>query len=126
MAEFMFATGIECSCPTIEHGRWRMDELDATEHYRYWRRDLELVRELGLHYLRYGPPLHRMFVRPGVFDWKFMDEVGRVMRDLEITPIMDLCHFGLPGWLGDFQNTDFPERFAEYALAFAERYPWVR
>jgi beta-glucosidase/6-phospho-beta-glucosidase/beta-galactosidase len=126
MAEFMFATGIECSCPTIENGSWRMDELDATEHYRYWRRDLELVRELGLHYLRYGPPIHRMYLGPGRYDWAFMDGVAAVMRDLEITPIIDLCHFGLPTWLRNFQNPEFPERFAEYARAFAERYPWVR
>jgi beta-glucosidase/6-phospho-beta-glucosidase/beta-galactosidase len=37
-----------------------------------------------------------------------------------------LCHFGVPDWLGDFQNPDFPTLFAEYAKAFAERYPWVR
>ena len=27
---FMFATGIECSYPTIEHGRWRRDEMAST------------------------------------------------------------------------------------------------
>ncbi|HEX2528452.1 MAG TPA: hypothetical protein VHL31_19400, partial [Geminicoccus sp.] len=32
---------------------------------------------------------------------------------------------GLPDWLGSFQNPDFPRHFAEYARAFAERYPWV-
>jgi beta-glucosidase/6-phospho-beta-glucosidase/beta-galactosidase len=41
-------------------------------------------------------------------------------------PIIDLVHFGLPDWLGNFQNPDWPSWFAEYAHAFAERYPWVR
>jgi beta-glucosidase/6-phospho-beta-glucosidase/beta-galactosidase len=126
MAEFLFATGIECSCPTIENRTWRMDELDATEHYRYWRRDLELVRELGLKYLRYGPPIHLIMFAPGKYDWSFLDEVTHEMRRLGIVPIMDLCHFGVPDWIGSFQNPEFPARFAEYARAFAARYPWIK
>src|SRR5262249_4892174 len=39
---------------------------------------------------------------------------------------VDLCHFGVPDWIGDFQNPDWPQLFAEYALAFARRFPWVR
>jgi beta-glucosidase/6-phospho-beta-glucosidase/beta-galactosidase len=123
--EFMFATGIECSYPTIENGRWRVDQLFETGHYRYWRRDLELVRELGLRYLRYGPPLHRVWLGPDCYDWSFMDTVADAMRELHIVPIMDLCHFGVPDWVGNFQNPDFPEQFARYAAAFARRYPWV-
>src|SRR5919107_5201870 len=126
MADFMFATGIECSCPTIEGGRWRIDELDATDHYRFWRRDLELVRDLGLKYLRYGPPLHRTFRGPGRYDWAFMDQVTEQMHRLGIVPIVDLCHFGVPDWLENFQNPELPKRLAEYAEAFARRYPWIR
>jgi beta-glucosidase/6-phospho-beta-glucosidase/beta-galactosidase len=123
---FMFATGIECSYPTIENGRWRVDQLYETEHYRYWRRDLELVREIGLRYLRYGPPLHHVWSGPGKYDWSFMDTVAAGMRELQIIPIMDLCHFGVPDWIGNFQNPKFPQLFAQYATAFAKRYPWVR
>jgi beta-glucosidase len=39
---------------------------------------------------------------------------------------VDLCHFGVPDWIGDFQNPDFPRLFADYARAFAERFPWVQ
>jgi beta-glucosidase/6-phospho-beta-glucosidase/beta-galactosidase len=126
MAEFMFATGIECSYPTIDGGRWRIDQLAETKHYENWRRDLELVRELGLRYLRYGPPLHLMFAGPGKYDWTFMDQVGAAMQQLEIVPIMDLCHFGVPDWLENFQNNELAQRLSEYAGAFAERYPWVK
>ena len=125
-SRFMFATGIECSYPTIENGRWRIDQMEEAGHYRHWRRDLELVRELGLRYLRYGPPLHYMWLRPGQYDWSFTDEVVPAMRQLGITPIMDLCHFGVPTWVGNFQNPDFPALFAEYAGAFARRYSDVR
>src|SRR5213592_3128743 len=79
---FMYATGIENSCPTIDGGRTRMDELEFCRHYDLRRRD--------------------------------------------IIPITDLCHFGVPDWLGNFQNPDFPELFAGYAAAFARRYPWVQ
>src|SRR5215204_4372545 len=126
MAEFMFATGIECSYPTIDSGRWRIDQLAETKHYRYWRRDLELVRELGLKYLRYGLPLHLVYQAENQFDWSFSDEVMPAMQKLGITPIMDLCHFGVPDWLENFQNSALPEALAKYARAFAERYDWVK
>ena len=37
------------------------------------------------------------------------------LRDLDVTVIADLCHFGVPGWLGGFQDPAFPVLFAEYA-----------
>ncbi|MEJ7667002.1 MAG: family 1 glycosylhydrolase [Hymenobacter sp.] len=48
------------------------------------------------------------------------------MRRRNIMPIVDLCHFGVPDWLGNFQNPDFPALFAGYAGAFAKRFPWVQ
>lgn len=126
MGEFMFATGIECSYPTIDGGRWRIDQLKETGHYEHWQRDLELVREVGLRYLRYGPPLHLIFQGPDKYDWTFTDRTCEAMRKLEIVPIMDLCHFGVPDWLENFQNPELPQRLSEYATAFAKRYPWVQ
>lgn len=123
---FMFATGIECSYPTLEGGRWRMDQMAACGHYRHWRTDLQLVRDVGLRYLRYGPPLHLIHRGPGQYDWAFMDEVSAEMQRLGIVPIMDLCHFGLPDWLQNFQNPEVPQALAEYAGAFARRFPWVQ
>jgi beta-glucosidase/6-phospho-beta-glucosidase/beta-galactosidase len=122
---FMFAVGIECSYPTIA-GNVRVDQLAATGHYEMWQTDLKLVRELGLRYLRYGPPIHRIYVGKGEYDWSFLDPVMHEMRRLGIIPIIDLLHFGLPDWLGDFQNHEWPDYFADYARQFAERYPWVR
>jgi beta-glucosidase/6-phospho-beta-glucosidase/beta-galactosidase len=125
MPGFMFATGIENSYPTIAGGV-RVDQMEKCGHYQKWREDLELVHELGLHFLRWGPPLHRTFVGPGRYDWGWCDEVLEAMFDLEIHPILDLCHFGVPDWLGNFQNTEFPRYFAEFAAAVASRYPHVK
>lgn len=122
---FMFAVGIECSNPTIS-GNHRVDQLDVTGHYDNWRKDLRLVRALGLKYLRYGPPIHRIFKGPNQYDWSWIDAVMAEIQRLEIKPIIDLVHFGLPDWLGNFQNPEWPMRVAEYALAFASRYPWVK
>jgi beta-glucosidase len=125
---FMFATGIECSYPTIEteKGRIRRDQMEECRHYELWKKDLELVAELGTRYLRYGPPYYKMHEGPGRYDWTWTDQVLPEMKRLGIIPIMDLCHFGVPDWLGNFQNPEFPRFFAEFAGAFARRYPSVR
>jgi beta-glucosidase/6-phospho-beta-glucosidase/beta-galactosidase len=123
---FVFATGIECSYPTIEHGRWRQDQMETTGHYRHWRRDFELVRELGATHLRYGPPLHLIFLGPDRYDWSFTDLVMPALRDQGIEAIVDLCHFGVPDWLENFQNPKVPDALRDYARAFAARYPWIR
>ena len=126
---FMFCSGFECSYPTIagKNGqRERVDELAKTGHYDHWKEDLHLVKDLGLKYLRYGPPYYRTNPAPDRYDWEFVDETFGELRRLGITPIADLCHFGLPDWLESFQNPDFPKEFAKYAAAFAKRYPWVR
>ncbi len=122
----MFATGIENSIPTINGGRTRIDQMDVCGHYRRWREDFDLVEEMGLRFLRYGPPLHRTFQGPGRYDWEFADLTLNELLRRDITPIVDLCHFGVPDWLGDFQNPDFPVQFARYAGDFADRYPWVQ
>jgi beta-glucosidase len=123
---FMFATGIENSIPTIDGGTVRVDEMEKCGHYRHWRTDFDLVQELGLHVLRYGPPLHKTFLGPARYDWSFADEAFRDLYRRDLVLIVDLCHFGVPDWIGNFQNPDFPELFAQYARAFAQRFPWVQ
>jgi beta-glucosidase/6-phospho-beta-glucosidase/beta-galactosidase len=123
---FLFATGIENSIPTIDNGRVRMDEMEKCGHYKYWRTDFELVQELGIRVLRYGPPLHLTWIGPDRYDWSFADAAFHDLRQRKIVPIVDLCHFGVPDWIENFQNPDFPTEFAKYARAFAQRYPWVQ
>lgn len=128
MQKFLFATGIESSYPVIagpDGKPMRIDEMEKTGHYDRWKDDLALVRTLGIDALRYGPPWYRPHLGPGRYDWAFTDQVFAEIRRLGILPIVDLCHFGLPDWLGNFQNPEFPHHFAEYARAFAERFPWV-
>ena len=127
--QFMFATGIENSYPTIilpDGKTWRVDEMEATGHYQNWEKDFSLLHELGICFLRFGPPLFKTHIGPGKYDWDFSDVTFRKLKEMGVTPIVDLCHFGVPDWLGNFQNPDFPKYFAEYAKAFAERFPHLQ
>jgi len=125
MQGFMFATGIENSYPTIAGGV-RVDQMEKCGHYERWREDFALVRELGLRHVRWGPGLHQTFLGPARYDWDWTDAVVAELRRLDVHPIFDLCHFGVPDWVGNFQNEDFPHYFAEYAGEFARRYDHIK
>ena len=65
---------------------------------------LRAGQDLGIPFLRYGPPYYRTHLGPGRYDWSFADETFNALRQLEIELIVDLCHFGVPDWIGSFQN----------------------
>ena len=123
--QFLFATRVPNGYPTVSDGH-RVDLMDLSGHYARWEEDFALVRDLGLDALRWGPAYYRVHVAPDVYDWEICDEPMKRLRDLGILTIADLCHYGVPSWLGGFQDPAFPVLFAEYARAFARRYPWVR
>jgi beta-glucosidase/6-phospho-beta-glucosidase/beta-galactosidase len=128
MADFMFSTGIENSYPTIlgKDGKThRIDEMERCGHYQRWREDFEKTADLGIEYLRYGPPYYKAHLGPGKYDWSFTDETFHTLKEMNIKPIADLCHFGVPDWVGGMNNPDWPELFADYARAFARRFPWI-
>src|SRR5437868_13470406 len=121
--QFMFATGIENSYPVIT-GRdgkdHRVDQMAKCGFYEHWKEDFSLVKELGLEYLRFGPAYYKVHQAPDRFDWEFPDQNFAELERLKIVPLADLCHFGVPDWVGNFQNPDWPELFAVYARAFAQ------
>jgi beta-glucosidase/6-phospho-beta-glucosidase/beta-galactosidase len=124
--KFMFTTGIENSYPKIllpDGTEKRVDEMEKTDHYKRWQEDFDLVNDMGIEFLRYGAPYYLTHTAPGQYDWAFTDETFAGLAQRSITPIVDLLHFGLPDWMGNFQNPEFPHLFAEYAAAFARRFP---
>jgi beta-glucosidase/6-phospho-beta-glucosidase/beta-galactosidase len=129
-SRFIFCTGIENSYPVIvtkDGKRLRRDGMRMSNHYRRWREDFQLVREMGINFLRYGPPYYSSHLGPMRYDWSFADKTFARLREMRIHPITDLCHFGVPDWLGGgFQNPEWPHLFADYCRAFAKRFPWVR
>jgi beta-glucosidase len=126
MFTFAFATGIENSVPTIKGGTERVDELEKCGFYKHWKTDFALVQDMGIQFLRFGPPIHKTWLGDGRYDWSFADETFAELKRLDILPIVDLCHFGVPDWVGNFQNPDFPALFQRYARDFATRYDWIQ
>ena len=127
IANFMFATGIENSIPTINGGRTRVDQMEVCGHYRRWRDDFDLVEELGIHFLRYGPPLHRTFLGPGQLRLGIRRRHLRRSRSgatsrRSSTSAISACPTG-----SAISRTRISRmQFARYAGAFAERFPWVQ
>ena len=122
---FMFATGIENSYPTIDGGaiastRWRSAATTSSGATTSTasRSSASASSATGR---RCTAPGSGRGATTGTSPTTF----GELLRR-DITPIADLCHFGVPDWLGNFQNPDFPALFADYARAFAERYRWVQ
>lgn len=122
---FVWAAGIEdtfITAPWPATGR-TLDEYELTGHYERWYEDLGLLRELGVNAARYGLPWHRINPRPGVWEWDFADRALDRLLALNIEPIVDLVHYGLPAWIeGAYLQADFPARMAEYGARVAERF----
>ncbi|PYZ97527.1 beta-glucosidase [Alteribacter lacisalsi] len=125
MAPLVWAVGIENTFVTqIERGERPLDEYELTQHYTYWKEDLDRARVSGATMIRYGIPWHRIEKTEGSFDWSWVDEVMDYFdRNRQLVPIIDLIHYGTPHWLkGEFLNGRYPEAVSRYAAAFARRY----
>lgn len=123
--QFLWAAGIEDTF--IVHtrpGLRRLDEYELTQHYQFWKADLDLAAESGARFLRWGIPWYRVQPEINRWDWSWTDEVLDDMVNRKgITPILDLMHYGTPGWLDNsFINHSYPQRVAEYAAEVARRY----
>lgn len=121
---FRFAVGIEDTFIAHEApGRRKLDEYELTQHYTYWRDDIDLVAASGATALRWGIPWYRIEPEPGRFEWDWVDRVVDHMVSHDITCIVDLMHYGTPLWMpAAFADPDYPKRVANYAAAAAERY----
>jgi len=88
--------------------------------------DLDLFAELGVTAMRY-PVLWELTAPEGLerADWSWADErLGR-LQELGIRPIVGLVHHGSGPRHTSLIDPAFAKGLAEFAQAFAERYPWV-
>src|SRR3954466_5901383 len=116
--------GIECTINRV--GDRFVDQLERCGHYTR-DGDLEAIAALGIKALRF-PVLWERVAPDGIAraDWRGADcALGR-LRDLGVEPIVGLVHHGSGPSGTHLLDPRFPQRLAEYAGAFAERYPWVR
>src|SRR5439155_17311329 len=117
---FVWGAGVECSfLPHIN-----VDQYEWTQHNRFWKEDLRRAKEeLGISYLRYALPWHKLEPERGKFDWTMADERIGEMKRLGIEPLMDVMHFGTPLWLKQaVGDPEFPEALERFASAMVSRY----
>lgn len=88
--------------------------------------DLERFAALGIRRMRY-PVIWELTSpdRANQFDWRWADERLSRLRDLNVDPIVGLLHHGSGPRYTNLLDARFPELFANYAYAVAERFPWV-
>jgi beta-glucosidase/6-phospho-beta-glucosidase/beta-galactosidase len=128
----IFLTGIESSDPWVE-GKRRSQLKEAHNFHQYYEKRLENIRNLGITWLRFGPPYSETHTAKASYDFSLTDNIVQKCEELGIELMIDLLHFGLPEWLHAhrpkepfFQNPDFPFEFAEYVRVFTQRYPHIR
>ena len=109
----------------------------ACDHYRRYREDVAIMRELGLKAYRFGIAWTRILPEgTGRVNQKGLDFYSRLLDELHeagIQPLVTLYHWDLPAALDDrggWLNRDVAQWFADYASivfdAFDDRVPmWV-
>ncbi len=125
---FAVAVGEEGSDPLVFHdGKMvRVDEYAASGHYAHMDSDLAAVAARGVRVWRYGMPWRLAEPSPGVYDWTLWDKALDACRRHGLEPVIDLCHFGLPGHHAGFCDPGWVEGFTQYVTAFLDRYPEPR
>lgn len=105
------------------------DTLDhADDHFRLWRDDVALMRDLGLSAYRFSVAWPRIVpTADGALNKSGLDFYDRLVDELlahGIDPFVTLYHWDLPQWqhdAGGWADRSTAYRFAEYAAYVAER-----
>jgi hypothetical protein len=113
-----FLAGFECSSHRRRDGV-RLDLIRATGHDKHVLNDYRQCRELGFRTLRDGLRWHLIEKSPGKYDWSSWLPALEAAEAADVQVIWDLFHYGSPDHV-DQAAPDFPERFAEFALAAIE------
>lgn len=100
----------------------------ACDHYRLWRSDIALMRDLGLQAYRFSIAWSRILPRgTGAVNASGLDFYERLVDGLlaaGIQPLPTLYHWDLPAALderGGWRNRDSADWFAEFAAAVFRR-----
>lgn len=121
---FVVACGEEASDPIVSHDGHdvRVDELAASGHLDRQDGDLADVAALGVEFWRYGMPWRLTEPEPGRYEWTLWDRALEACDRHGLTPIVDLCHFGLPDHYEGFRDPAWVDGFTHYVEAFLARY----
>ncbi len=93
---------------------------DAANSFALWRRDLELVQNLGLGAYRFSLEWARIEPEPGEFSIAMLDHYKAMIegaRAMGLKPIVTFNHFTTPIWFaarGGWLHPDAPQLFARF------------
>jgi len=100
--------------------------LRATDHWRRWREDTDLMVGLGIQDYRMGIEWARVEPRPGEFDdaaiARYREELA-YLRERGVTPLVTLHHFSNPSWFeaaGAFERPESVDAFLRYVHVVVE------
>jgi hypothetical protein len=110
--------GYECST-FIWKDRRRKDFVALTGHERCLDADYDRVVALGVGVVREAVRWPMVDRGGGFYDWTSVDPVVAALNAHGLTPIWDLCHYGLPDGCDPF-DPGTVQRFAAYCRAVAE------
>src|SRR5688572_42770 len=115
--------GIECTINRV--GNQYFNQLERNGHLTRME-DLDLFASVGIKKIRY-PVLWEQFApeKGRTINWSWADERLHRLQELNITPIVGFVHHGSGPAYTSLVDDDFPDYLAEYAHAFANRYPWI-
>lgn len=116
--------GIECTINRV--GDKYHQQLERNGHIARLD-DLDKFAALGIKTIRY--PILWEQIAPGKLedaDWSWADERLEKLRSLGICPIVGFVHHGSGPMHTSLIDPEFPTKLADYAAAFAERYPWIQ
>lgn len=114
--------GVECTVNRV--GDSYFDQLELSGH-SVRIGDLTRLVELGVRTIRYPVLWERVVDEANNYDWSWSDQRLSRLQELGITPIVGLLHHGSGPRHTNLLDSQFPEKFKEFAVAVARRYPWV-
>jgi beta-glucosidase len=94
----------------------------GVEHYKRYKEDLKIVKQLNLNAFRFGIEWSRIEPEPGVWNEKEIEHYRayiKEMRALGIEPFINIWHWTLPTWFADMgafkkrSNLKYFKRFVE-------------
>jgi len=120
-----FLWGAATSAYQVEGGivnDWtaHFDAKEATRHYQYFRRDLELAKKLNHNAHRFSIEWSRIEPEEGSFVPEELAHYEKLIDELKLKgmePLVTLWHFTLPLWLakkGGWACPEAPEHFRRY------------
>lgn len=113
-----FMTGFECST-FVWKDRQRKDYVAATGHDQHLRNDFSAAMDLGIGVAREAIRWPQVDLGRGRYDWSSVKAVQDAATECRITPIWDLCHYGLPDGCDPFTD-ECLRRFVDYCRGAAE------